>query len=82
MHQVPLAHLQPQQAAAEMAYRDLRPPLPSPAECPPALTALLQECWAGDPAQRPLFPDILRRLDQLVGLMEAQAAMAQFAIRP
>ncbi|GAB0495206.1 hypothetical protein MMPV_006504 [Pyropia vietnamensis] len=37
--------------------------LPIPADLPPPIAALLRECWADDPAERPDMSHILRTLD-------------------
>lgn len=63
--QIPLADLAPEQAAAEMAYREARPAEPTPEQCPPQLLSIIQECWAQDPQRRPSLDDVLRRLDTL-----------------
>lgn len=44
----------------KVCLEGLRPPLPP--NLPPKLTALVQECWAADPALRPAFPQVLQRL--------------------
>ena len=72
---LPLADLQPQQAAAEMAYKGVRPePLPADL-CPPPFLSLMMRCWDADPQQRPLFPEIVRELERMcadVAVSEAQ----------
>ena len=47
---------------AAVAQRGVRPGLRS--DCPPALCALLQQCWATDPSSRPTFPAIVSTLLQ------------------
>jgi hypothetical protein len=38
----------------------LRPPLP--ADCPPALKALIEKCWAQEPDDRPFMSDVVAQL--------------------
>ena len=38
-----------------------------PARVPTALAALIGDCWHQDPAQRPAFTDIVKRLEAMVG---------------
>jgi serine/threonine protein kinase len=37
-----------------------------PASCPPALRALMEDCWAGEPGLRPSFSEITDRLDSII----------------
>eukprot|EP00698_Gefionella_okellyi_P023558 TRINITY_DN808_c0_g1_i1.p2 TRINITY_DN808_c0_g1~~TRINITY_DN808_c0_g1_i1.p2 ORF type:complete len:130 (+),score=20.77 TRINITY_DN808_c0_g1_i1:219-608(+) len=60
-HQVPLAHLEPAQAAASMAYESLRPTIPT--DCSPLLRELMEQCWQDDYTLRPSFGEIVRRLE-------------------
>lgn len=41
-----------------------RPPLPD--DINPLLKRLIEDCWNGDPRKRPLFPEILERIDDIV----------------
>ena len=41
-----------------------------PNDCLPELKALIQDCWKGEPRQRPSFRDIENRLTTLHGDME------------
>jgi N-acetylneuraminic acid mutarotase len=36
-----------------------------PADCPPQWTALMTQCWSGDSHARPVFREIVRRLDEM-----------------
>jgi serine/threonine protein kinase len=47
--------------------------LPLPDGCPPALAALVRECWDEAPAARPAFRELLARLR---ALQQEQAAVA------
>ena len=61
--ELPLAHLKPAAAAADMAYRHARPPVdllqPKGAE------ALVQACWHKVPEERPDFSQIVEELQAL-----------------
>lgn len=46
----------------EVLVRGQRPALP--AWLPPAVAALVGECWAQDPKQRPAMEQVLRRLEE------------------
>ncbi|KAL6769353.1 hypothetical protein ACKKBG_A30675 [Auxenochlorella protothecoides x Auxenochlorella symbiontica] len=64
----------------------VRPPLPGapdwdvPGEAPPELApgwrVLLEKCWADDPDERPSFPDIVKELRNMVGVLRAEARSA------
>lgn len=43
-------------------FQNLRPVLP--ADCPPALGALIEQCWALQPEKRPEFWQIVKVLEQ------------------
>lgn len=75
---LPLQDLQPQQAAAEMAYKGLRPERLPAEVCPPRFMSLMERCWDPEPQNRPLFPDIVRELEQMCAeVTESEARMRQ-----
>jgi Protein tyrosine and serine/threonine kinase len=60
---IPYDGMQPVQVVALVLNRRERPRVP--ADCPPPLAQLMQACWQHDPANRPSFEDIVRRLSRL-----------------
>ncbi|XP_047470568.1 kinase suppressor of Ras A-like [Penaeus chinensis] len=42
-------------------------------QCTQNLKTLIGECWDSEPAQRPIFPDILRTLQQTLSLHRAHS---------
>ncbi len=52
----------------------LRPAIP--AACPPAIAALMQQCWAAEPRDRPSVPELIRQLTRLLLQFRASAADA------
>lgn len=69
----PYGYLTPAQAAVGVARRGLRPALPAAAH--PGLADLVRACWAGDPAERPSFREVVATLGRLAA-EERQAAKA------
>lgn len=47
----------------------VRPPIP--ADCPPDWAALMTACWADNPADRPVFSDIVRCLARMLAMQPA-----------
>eukprot|EP00002_Diphylleia_rotans_P035447 TRINITY_DN7734_c0_g1_i2.p1 TRINITY_DN7734_c0_g1~~TRINITY_DN7734_c0_g1_i2.p1 ORF type:complete len:791 (+),score=168.71 TRINITY_DN7734_c0_g1_i2:48-2420(+) len=56
--------MNPIQVATAVAFRDLRPSIPS--NCPPSFSNLFTECWDANPKVRPPFRDILARLAKMM----------------
>ena len=48
-----------------ICVRQVRPGIP--ADCPPKWRDIMRQCWSGDSHVRPLFKDIVRRLDEMRG---------------
>eukprot|EP01042_Synura_sphagnicola_P000002 gene2-2_t len=61
--QTPYNGMNPVQIVAAVCNASLRPTLPP--DGPPALNALIEECWSKDPSKRPAFQAILPRLAQI-----------------
>ncbi|XP_068666552.1 serine/threonine/tyrosine-protein kinase HT1-like [Aristolochia californica] len=59
---IPYEEMTPIQAAFAVVNKNLRPPIP--AHCPPALQALIEQCWAHNPEKRPEFWQIVKVLEQ------------------
>ena len=59
-HEVPFATWEARQAAAAVAYHNVRPTLPE--VTPPALVDLLTRCWRQTAAHRPSFADVVQQL--------------------
>jgi hypothetical protein len=60
------------QAAIGVLQRGMRPAIP--ADTPPALAALIRDCWAPTPDRRPAFVDVVRRLQALQADMQQAGA--------
>ncbi|KAL6493196.1 hypothetical protein OROGR_032955 [Orobanche gracilis] len=58
----PFEGLDPIQAAVAVAHRNLRPTIPK--ECPDAMRALIEKCWALQPDRRPEFQQIVKVLEK------------------
>ncbi|KAL6563288.1 hypothetical protein OROHE_005875 [Orobanche hederae] len=58
----PFQGLNPIQAAIAVAHRNLRPTIPK--ECPDAMRALIEKCWALQPDRRPEFRQIVKVLEK------------------
>eukprot|EP00741_Cyanophora_paradoxa_P020987 tig00021319_g20261.t1 len=59
-HKEPYGDMHPMTAAMKIAYQGLRPKIPS--NCDPAYRDLIKDCWATNPAARPTFDEIVKRL--------------------
>ncbi|MFH4975983.1 hypothetical protein AB6A40_002692 [Gnathostoma spinigerum] len=70
--ELPFAHLKPAAAAAEMAYKRGRPPLPShpTAQFPGHILLMITAAWHPDPKSRPDFADILPTLEKNVHIAD------------
>ncbi|XP_064962915.1 serine/threonine/tyrosine-protein kinase HT1-like [Musa acuminata AAA Group] len=66
---IPYEEMTPIQAAFAVANKNLRPVVPP--ECPAALRALIEQCWALQPDKRPDFWQIVKVLEQF------ESALAQ-----
>jgi hypothetical protein len=64
---IPYEGMQPMQIGYAVVHNNLRPDIPS--NCSDEYVALMQECWAQDPAARPRFIDVVARLEALVATM-------------
>ena len=59
-NKVPYKDLNPAQIVKKVIELGERPPIPS--DCPPQLAKLIQDCWAGDPKERPSMVQIVIHL--------------------
>ncbi|KAL0903887.1 hypothetical protein M5K25_025945 [Dendrobium thyrsiflorum] len=59
---IPYEDMTPVQAAFAVVDKNLRPTFP--AECPAALRAMIEQCWASVPEKRPEFWQIVKILEQ------------------
>ncbi|KAF3778579.1 Serine/threonine-protein kinase [Nymphaea thermarum] len=59
---IPYEDMIPVQAAFAVVNKNARPPIPP--TCPPALRALIEQCWAKLPEKRPEFWQIVKVLEQ------------------
>lgn len=61
--ELPFAHLKPAAAAAEMAYKNSRPPTSKLIGCPKPIVELLHKAWQPDPEIRPGFSEVANVLE-------------------
>ncbi|KAL3698966.1 hypothetical protein R1sor_016988 [Riccia sorocarpa] len=66
----PFSHVDAYEAARQVARLEKRPPFTK--QYPTGMKELIQDCWQGDPYKRPLFVNIIPRLEKMK--QEAQAA--------
>ncbi|XP_044497273.1 serine/threonine/tyrosine-protein kinase HT1-like [Mangifera indica] len=59
---IPYEEMNPIQAAFAVVNKNLRPVIPG--DCPPAMAALIEQCWSLHPEKRPEFWHIVRVLEQ------------------
>nr|WIL59816.1 nodulation protein [Melilotus officinalis] len=59
---IPYEDMNPIQAAFAVVNKKLRPVIPS--NCPPAMRALIEQCWSLQPDKRPDFWQIVKVLEQ------------------
>jgi len=62
-HKEPYGDMHPMTAAMKIAYQGLRPKIPT--NCDPGYRDLIKDCWATNPAARPSFEEICKRLKKL-----------------
>jgi serine/threonine protein kinase len=76
---VPFEGMKPIQVIFQVSEDGLRPDLGDGDDLPPALRALIAECWHENPSLRPTFVDVTLRLDALAKQPEAAARGATSA---
>lgn len=59
---IPYEDMNPIQAAFAVVNKNLRPAIPQ--DCPPAMRALIEQCWSLHPEKRPEFWQIVKVLEQ------------------
>ncbi|KAL6142766.1 hypothetical protein ACLB2K_061042 [Fragaria x ananassa] len=59
---IPLAEMDPIPAAFAVLNKNLRPLIPK--DCPPAMRALIDQCWSTQPEKRPEFWQVVKVLEQ------------------
>lgn len=59
---IPYEDMTPIQAAFAVVNKNLRPAIPG--DCPPAMRALIEQCWSLQPEKRPEFWQIVKVLEQ------------------
>lgn len=59
---IPYEDMNPIQAAFAVVHKNMRPCMP--ADCPPAMRALIEKCWSLQPEKRPEFWQIVKVLEQ------------------
>ncbi|XP_021726458.1 serine/threonine-protein kinase HT1-like [Chenopodium quinoa] len=59
---IPYEDMTPIQAAYAVVNKNLRPAFPK--SCPPAMRALIEQCWSAQPEKRPEFWQVVKVLEQ------------------
>uniref|UniRef100_A0A5B7A6S7 Protein kinase domain-containing protein n=1 Tax=Davidia involucrata TaxID=16924 RepID=A0A5B7A6S7_DAVIN len=59
---IPYEDMTPIQAAFAVVNKNLRPAIPG--DCPPAMRALIEQCWCSQPEKRPEFWQVVKVLEQ------------------
>ncbi|PON61406.1 Serine/threonine protein kinase [Trema orientale] len=59
---IPYEEMNPIQAAFAVVNKNLRPAIP--ANCPPAMRALIEQCWSLQPDKRPEFWQVVKVLEE------------------
>ncbi|PSS10231.1 Serine/threonine-protein kinase [Actinidia chinensis var. chinensis] len=59
---IPYEEMTPIQAAFAVVHKNLRPAIPE--DCPPAMRALIEQCWSLQPDKRPEFWQVVKVLEQ------------------
>ncbi|XP_009595040.1 serine/threonine/tyrosine-protein kinase HT1-like [Nicotiana tomentosiformis] len=59
---IPYEDMTPVQAAFAVVNKNMRPPIPG--DCPPAMRALIEQCWSLQPEKRPEFWQLVKVLEQ------------------
>ncbi|XP_004304718.1 PREDICTED: serine/threonine-protein kinase HT1-like [Fragaria vesca subsp. vesca] len=59
---IPFAEMDPIPAAFAVLNKNLRPLIPK--DCPPAMRALIEQCWSMQPEKRPEFWQVVKVLEQ------------------
>jgi len=59
---IPYEDMNPVQAAFAVVNKNLRPVIPE--DCPPAMRALIEQCWSLQPDKRPEFWQVVKVLEQ------------------
>ncbi|XP_059659061.1 serine/threonine/tyrosine-protein kinase HT1-like [Cornus florida] len=59
---IPYGDMTPIQAAFAVSNKNLRPAIPG--DCPPAMRALIEQCWCSQPEKRPEFWQIVKVLEK------------------
>ncbi|KAI3498763.1 hypothetical protein L1887_34545 [Cichorium endivia] len=64
---IPYKDMTPIQAAFAVVHKNLRPSIP--ANCAPAMRALIEQCWSSQPDKRPEFWQVVKVLEEFESLI-------------
>ncbi|KAI7744544.1 hypothetical protein M8C21_022015 [Ambrosia artemisiifolia] len=67
---IPYKDMTPVQAAFAVAHKNLRPSIP--ANCPPAMRELIEQCWSSQPEKRPEFWQVVKVLEEFETLVSRE----------
>ncbi|XVE88059.1 hypothetical protein DITRI_Ditri19aG0038200 [Diplodiscus trichospermus] len=70
---IPYEDMNPIQAAFAVVNKNLRPVIP--VDCPPAMRALIEQCWSSHPEKRPEFWQIVKVLEQFESSLKSDGTL-------
>ncbi|KAK8692636.1 hypothetical protein V6N13_076092 [Hibiscus sabdariffa] len=70
---IPYEDMNPIQAAFAVVNKNLRPVIPK--DCPPAMQALIEQCWSLNPEKRPEFWQIVKVLEQFESSLDRDGTL-------
>ncbi|KAF3451467.1 hypothetical protein FNV43_RR07562 [Rhamnella rubrinervis] len=77
---IPYEEMNPIQAAFAVVNKNLRPPVPL--DCPPAIRALIEQCWTLQPEKRPEFWQIVKVLEQFESSLACDGTLSLVQNQP
>lgn len=70
---IPYKDMTPIQAAFAVVHKNLRPSIP--ADCAPAMKALIEQCWSSHPEKRPEFWQVVKVLEEFETLIARDGSL-------
>uniref|UniRef100_A0A7N0SWM8 non-specific serine/threonine protein kinase n=1 Tax=Kalanchoe fedtschenkoi TaxID=63787 RepID=A0A7N0SWM8_KALFE len=71
---IPYEDMNPIQAAFAVVNKKLRPAIPE--DCPPAMKALIEQCWSSHPDKRPDFWQLVKVLEQFAASLARDGTLS------
>ncbi|KAM7500683.1 hypothetical protein LguiA_025097 [Lonicera macranthoides] len=76
---IPYEDMSPVQAAFAVVNKNLRPTIPR--DCPPAMRALIEQCWSLQPEKRPEFWQVVKVLEQFESSLACDGTLNMMMIQ-